>query len=128
MRSVRRHRAPDAPAAALPHHILGLGDAAEHPVGDRERDRPQLLKQLLAIRHAAANPCRQLGCAGRHASSRLALVFEAPRTSVIIATPASPATSRPTNRGTCIGPLAPSDCASAGNHSATGAGSSSTTL
>ena len=59
-------------------HILGFGDAAEHPVGDRKRDRPQLVKQSLAIGHAAAansgrcgvraaessaNPCRQLGCA-----------------------------------------------------------------
>ncbi len=26
----------------LLHHILGLGHAAEHPVGDCERDRPQL--------------------------------------------------------------------------------------
>jgi hypothetical protein len=43
------------------HHVLGLGDAAEHPVGDRERDRPQLVEQSLAIGHAAASPCRQLG-------------------------------------------------------------------
>jgi hypothetical protein len=35
------------------HHVLGLGDAAEHPVGDRERDRPQLVEQSLAIGHAA---------------------------------------------------------------------------
>ena len=76
----------------------------------------------------AANPCRQLGCAGRHASSRLALALEAPRSSVIITTPISPANSRPTKRGTCIGFLAPSVRASAGSHSATGAGSSSTTL
>jgi hypothetical protein len=89
-------------------HVLCLGDAAEHPVGDRERDRPQLLEQALAIAHAAANPCRQLGCAGRHPISRLAFAFDAPRTSVIIITPASPANSRPTNRGTRIGFLAPS--------------------
>ena len=89
------------------HHVLGLGHAAEHPVGDRERDRPQLVEQALAIGHAAANPCRQLGCAGVHASSRLAFAFEAPRTSVIIRAPASPAKMRPTKRGTCIGRLAP---------------------
>jgi hypothetical protein len=76
------------------HHVLGLGDAAEHPVGDRERARPQLVKQSLPIGHAAANPCRQLGCAGRHASSRLAFAFDAPRASVIITTPASPANIR----------------------------------
>ena len=57
---------------------------------------------------AAAKPCRQLWCAGRQWSSRLALAFDAPRTSVIITTPASPANSRPTNRGTRIGFLAPS--------------------
>src|SRR5262245_48062602 len=116
------------PQQRLLHHLLGLGDAAEHPVGDRERDRPQLVKQPLAIGHAAVNPCRQLGCAGRHPSSRLALALEAPRSSVIITTPASPANSRPMNRGTRIGFLAPSACASFGSHSATGAGSSSTTL
>src|SRR3712207_9413151 len=33
------------------HHVLGLGDAAEHPVGDRERDRPQLVEQPLTIGH-----------------------------------------------------------------------------
>src|SRR5919198_2961652 len=109
-------------------HVLGLTHAAEHPVGDRERDRPQLVKQSLAIGHAAAKPCRQLGCAGRHASSRLAFAFEAPRSSVIITTPNSPANSRPMKRGTRIGFLAPSSWASAGSHTATGAGSSSTTL
>jgi hypothetical protein len=34
-------------------HVLGLGDAAEHPVGDRERNRPQLIKQLLALAHGS---------------------------------------------------------------------------
>src|SRR5215472_7886670 len=110
------------------HHVLGLGHAAEHPVGDRERARPQLVKQLLAIGHAAANPSRQLGCPGRHASSRLAFALEAPRSSVIIISPTCPANSLPTKRGTRMGFLAPSVCASAGSHSATGAGSSSTTL
>ena len=90
------------------HYVLGLGDATEHLVGDSERSRPQLVKQSLAIAHAAANPCRQLGCAGLHASSPLAFALEAPRMSVIITTPASPANSRPTNRGTCIGFLTPS--------------------
>src|SRR5437660_1328078 len=99
------------------HHVLGLGHAAEHPVRDRERDRPQPGKQLLAIGHAAAspsrelraaNPSRQLLYAGRHPSSRFALVLEAPRSSVIITTPTSPANSRPTTRGTRMGFLAPS--------------------
>ena len=79
-------------------------------------------------RHAARNPWRQLECAGRHASSRLAFALEAPRASVIITTAASPASNRPTRRGRCIGFLASSSRANAGSHSATGAGSSSTTL
>ena len=40
----------------LLHDVLGLGDAAEHPVGDRECDRPQLVEQSLALGHDAANP------------------------------------------------------------------------
>ena len=80
------------------HNVLRLRDAAEHAVGDRERNRPQLVKQPLTISHGATNPSRQLEGAGRHPSSRLALAFDAPRTSVIITTPASPATSRPINR------------------------------
>ena len=35
----------------LLHHVLGFGDAAEHAVGDRERDRAQLVQQSLAIGH-----------------------------------------------------------------------------
>ena len=36
-------------------HVLGLGDAAEHPVGDRERRRAQLLEQLVVrVGHAAS--------------------------------------------------------------------------
>src|SRR5262245_26822322 len=70
----------------------------------------------------------QLGCAGRHCSSRVALPLEAPRSSVIIRAPASPANSRPTKRGTRIGFFAPSCRASAGSQSATREGSSSTTL
>src|SRR5215471_15432871 len=91
----------------LLHHVLGLGHAAEHPVCDRERDRPQLLEQLLPRTHVA-NPCRQLGCLGCHPSSRLALAFEAPRSSVISTAPASPAT----NRGTRTGCLPPSTASS----------------
>jgi hypothetical protein len=48
------------PQQRLLHHVLRLGHAAEHPVGDLKRDRPQLVKQSLAIGHAAASPCRQL--------------------------------------------------------------------
>src|SRR5262245_22599808 len=44
-------------------HVLGLGDAAEHPVRDPERDRPQLVEQFLAIGHAVTNPFRQFRCA-----------------------------------------------------------------
>ena len=77
--------------------------------GRRSRTRPAAARQAVARDcHAAANPCRQLGCAGRHASSRLAFAFDAPRMSVIITTPASPANSLPMNRGTRIGFLAPS--------------------
>src|SRR3712207_8908527 len=36
---------PVHPQQRFLHHVLGLGDAAEHPVGDRERDRPQLVEQ-----------------------------------------------------------------------------------
>src|SRR5215470_16271095 len=86
------------------HHVLGLGDAAEHPVGDGERDRPQLLEQLLPRAHFA-NPRRQLRCTGCHPSSRLALALEAPRISVISTAPASPAASR--GAGTSCFPIAP---------------------
>jgi hypothetical protein len=96
------------PQQRLLDHVLGLGDAAEHPIRDRERDGPQLVELSLALGHAAAKPCRQLACAGRHNSSRLALALEAPRSSVIITTPVSPANRRPMNRGTRIGFLEPS--------------------
>jgi hypothetical protein len=33
-------------------HVLGLGDGAQHPVGDRERRGPQVVEQLLALGHA----------------------------------------------------------------------------
>ena len=45
----------------LLHHVLGLRDAAKHPVRNRERRRPQLSEQLFAIGHVAVIPCRQLG-------------------------------------------------------------------
>src|SRR5262249_45964916 len=96
------------PQQRLLYHVLGFRHAAEHAVCDRERDRAQLLEFSLAIGHAAATPRRQLWCAGRQASSRLALAFDAPRTSVIIITPASPANRRPTNCGTRHGFFAPS--------------------
>ncbi len=89
--------------------ILRLQDAAEHPVGDRERRRPQLLEHLCGPSHASCsmrrkrsgrrlehspphrcrafqdplstnpNPCRQLACRGRQFSSRLAFALDAPR-------------------------------------------------
>jgi hypothetical protein len=43
------------PQQRLLGHVLGFGHAAEHPVGERERQRPQLVKHLLAIGHAATN-------------------------------------------------------------------------
>ncbi len=83
--------------------VLGLGDAIEHAVCDRERHRAQLPKHLVAsATHASsrANPTRQLESRGCQPSSRLALSLEAPRTSVIITVAASPATRRPSHRGT----------------------------
>jgi hypothetical protein len=44
------------PQQCLLDHVLGLGDTTEHPVGDRERDRPQLVEQALALGHAASPP------------------------------------------------------------------------
>jgi hypothetical protein len=54
--------------------------------------------------------------------------LDAPRMSVIITTPTSPAARRPMNFGTRQGYGAPMFLASPGNHSETGAGSSSTML
>src|SRR5262249_12373843 len=82
------------PQQRLLHHVLGLGHAAEHPVGDRERDRPQLLQQLLPRTHAA-NPRRQPGCAGRHRSPRLAMAPAAPRSPLTRTAPAPPAPRPP---------------------------------
>ena len=76
----------------------------------------------------AGKPSRQLRCAGVHASSRLARSFAAPCARVMTATPYSPAARRARNAGTRIGRGAPAARASAGSHSAAGAGSSSTTL
>src|SRR4051812_45876117 len=116
------------PQQRLLHDVFGLGHAAEHPVGDPERDWPKLVEQLVAVGHGTRKPCRQDGCAGSHPSSRFAFAFDAPRSSVIITTPTSPANNRPTHFGTRIGFFAPTSAASAGSHSATGAGSSSTML
>ena len=44
----------------LLHDVLGLAHAAEHPVGDRERPRPQLLEQLARCTPSpspSAKPC-----------------------------------------------------------------------
>jgi hypothetical protein len=46
------------PQEGLLDNILGLGHAAEHPVGDLKRARAQLVKQSLAIGHADhSTPC-----------------------------------------------------------------------
>jgi hypothetical protein len=66
-----------------------------------------VVEDSLAISHATANPCRQLGCSGRRDSSRFAFAFDALRSSVIT-TPASPANSLAMNGGMRIGLLAPS--------------------
>src|SRR5207248_10963211 len=98
---------------------------------DGERRRPQLVEQVFVPgAHATPRPrvSRQLGWAGRQPSSCLAFALEAPRTSVIMTAAASPATIRPSQRGTRIGGFAPTAVATVGSQSATGAGSSSTTL
>src|SRR5207248_6723098 len=109
------------PEQCLLDDVLRVLDGAEHPIGDRKRQRPQLVGH-------DPNPSRQLGWRGCQPSSRLALALDAPRMSVIITTPTSPANRRPTTFGTRHGLGAPSLSASAGNQSATGAGSSSTML
>jgi hypothetical protein len=58
----------------------------------------------------------------------LAFSFEAPRASVIMSVAVSPAASRASQRGICLGGLASSALASTGSHSRAGAGSSSTML
>src|SRR3712207_8515424 len=37
----------------LLHHVLGLGDAAQHPVGDPEHARPQRGEEVVVRAHAA---------------------------------------------------------------------------
>ena len=78
-------------------------------------------------RARAGMPSRHVGHAGSQPSSRFARSFEAPRISHIITTRCSPI-SRPTQRGKCRGGGAPIASATAGSHSRTGAGSSSTML
>src|SRR3954452_14550945 len=131
----------------LLHHVLGLRDAAEHPVGDREGSRTELLEELfVGLAHAvsglrspvaarplsaaasSANPSRQLGCRGVQPSSRVSLAFAAPRNSVIMSTAGLPAKRRPRNFGTRFGFGAPIISATPGSHSATGSGLSSVTL
>ena len=62
------------------------------------------------------------------AEFRLGFGVRAGLISVIIRTRGAPANSRASHAGTRRGGLAPSICASAGSHSRTGAGSSSTML
>jgi hypothetical protein len=47
---------PMPPQERLLHDVLGLRDAAEHPVGDREQQRPQLLGELAHIVHVCLVP------------------------------------------------------------------------
>src|SRR5262249_43282881 len=89
-------------------------------VGRRPR-RSQPLTQ-------ARNPSRQLAYRGSQPSSFLAFWFEDPRELVIWATTNSPASSRPSQAARRGGGLVPAPWARYGSHSATGAGSSSTTL
>ena len=88
-----------APAQiGLLDHVLGAPDLAEHPVGDPEELRAEGLEALVG--HCPpASPASQLGCSGAHPSSRLAFALEAPRTSHIMITVASPAARRPIQRG-----------------------------
>src|SRR5690606_24867686 len=121
----------------LLHHVLGVAHRAEHPIGDREQQRSQRLRLLVGLGHGAAptasvsacrNPSRQLLQRGRQSSSRFAFALDAPRPSVIQRTTTSPASGRASHTGTRRGGFAPTAAARCGSHSATGAGSSSTTL
>jgi hypothetical protein len=52
------------PQQGLLGDVLGLGDAAEHPVRDRERRRAELVEEFVVRRRQAAtseNASRQLG-------------------------------------------------------------------
>src|SRR5262249_18127295 len=75
------------------HHVLGLGDATQHPVGDRERHRPQLVKQPLALAHAA-NPCC-LAATSVFTSTQSPV---APSTKTLIIHPFESKTPRPKDR------------------------------
>jgi hypothetical protein len=44
------------PQQRLLHHVLGLGDAAEHPVGDGEGRAPQVVAAAPAHAASYANP------------------------------------------------------------------------
>src|SRR5690606_38352423 len=120
------------------------------------QERPQTLERLRALHvacalaladdaHATASPpfgapvrpvccnawrkpSRQLDQTGCQPSSRFALVFAAPRPSVIHCTAAPPASSRPSQAGTRSGGFAPTISARYGSHLATRAGSSSVML
>jgi hypothetical protein len=86
------------------------------------------LRPGLAAPSPSRKPSRQLGQRGCQPSSRRARAFEAPRICVKSETPAAPAASRPTQRGTRRGGGAPRMRASWGSQTVTGAGSSSATL
>ncbi|MGH2736181.1 MAG: hypothetical protein ACRDKZ_11415 [Actinomycetota bacterium] len=74
-------------AAALPAPLPRLGDAAEHPVGDREGGRPQLVEQLLAggydeiatIVGKSEDNCRQIAVRARRQVEAKKPRFEASR-------------------------------------------------
>src|SRR3954454_9702965 len=139
----RGHRGP-APLAAraaahLEHARAGeahaeAGDARDYAVGDVGGEPAGALVPgchdpiFPGSARPSRKPSRQLAQRGFQPSSRLALAFEAPRSSVIEITPISPATISPSQRGTCRGGFAPRIFASPGSHTVTGAGSSSTTL
>src|SRR5262249_60779678 len=95
--------------------------------GDQGRPRAHELGRVHAAR-PSRKPSRQLPQCGCQPSSRFAFAFDEPRIWVIIETPTSPAASRPSQTGTPIGFFAPTTSARYGSHSATDAGSSSTTL
>src|SRR6185437_13390472 len=75
----------------------------------------------------ARNPSCQLAYRGFQPSFLRAFSFDGPREVVIWATTNSPVSNRPSQPGTRRGGFAPATSARYGSHSATGAGSSSTT-
>src|SRR5262249_53294632 len=108
--------------AALASHPFDPGPAG--PLAAAAGRRPRRSQPLTQAR----NPSRQLAYRGTQPSSFLAFWFEDPRELVIWATTNSPASSRPSQAGSRSGGLVPATWARYGSHSATGAGSSSTTL